>query len=99
MNAQQLQKFRDQILLVLADYQNTMPANCPKCYRPLLGATHDAIVARARIEGISDITILPNSNRYCVACGADAYGFARGEKTRMEVADRIMENLALCAKL
>lgn len=98
ITAAQQNLFRRQILIVLADYQNTMPATCPKCFRPLRPATDSAVVTRARIENRDDVTTLPNANKYCVACGADAYGFARGESVRTEVADRIIENLKLCAK-
>jgi hypothetical protein len=95
LTTSQTQKFHDQILIVLADYQNTMPANCPQCFAPFRSSDDSAVIVRARLEHVE---LTPN-NRYCAACGVDAYGFARGEKQRTEVARRIMENLKLCAKI
>lgn len=101
LTSKQKLKFYDQILIVLADYQSTVPASCLNCFVPFI--THaDAqawteLVVRSRLD---DTVKPPDPNLPCCPkCGADAYGFARGENVRAEVAQRIMENLILCAKL
>lgn len=90
--------FRNQILIVLADYQRTMPSTCPKCFRPFVSFDSPAVnkfIVRARLD---DLPVPEAALLYCPECGADAYGFARGESTRVEVADRIMANLKASAK-
>lgn len=94
----QQETFRNQILIVLADYQRTMPSTCPKCYKPFVrfdAPEVNQFIVRARFD---DLPAPEPGRLYCPECGADAYGFARGEGTRIEVADRIIANLKASAQ-
>lgn len=79
----QQEKFRNQILIVLADYQSTVPSSCHKCFRPFMAL---------------DVQPNPEMPK-CPECGADEYAWARREGVRTEVADRIMNNLRIVAEM
>lgn len=72
LDKEQIGQLKEQIMIVLADYQNTGVTQCPKCHEPF-----------------ADVI------QKCPKCNFDSLGFARGEGTRIEVANRVIGNMKI----
>lgn len=82
MDEPNISLLRNQIMLVLADYQGVRLDHCEKCGKPL------------QVKTVKELALLER----CPTCGYAHVGFStKGEGIRIEVADRIVNNLKYIA--